>query len=244
MLNTALSDIRKMLKSYVGDSRTVGSQQDSTYDSLLASKQSLLAAEFDFAFLEDRWDVAALAATRYYLMPSVDVDGNSFTLDISREFKVYSLFNRVYHRLEYGISMENYNWLNSDLGLGVDPAQRWRWIQNSAVPSQRFEIWPMPMTSGVQTIRFVGSRKLNPLVSDTDKADLDDELLALSVAVDLLLKKEGREAQTRAIDAQRRLAQLRSAYPQKQPVPAIFGGGDDGEERQRLAGIKIVAVAS
>ena len=239
-LNTTLAELVLMLKSEIGDSLVAGTQKDPTYKRLLATKQKLLAAEFDFPYLEDRWDVAAPAGSRYLTIPAADVLGVAYSIDFTRPMVVTRLWNRKYEPLEYGIGTDEYNVYNSDLLDQTDPFQRWRWLQasNLATPNpvitQRFEVWPINATA--QTIRFSGQRLLSPLLVDSDKADVDDLVLVLSCAVEILTRSKQQDAQLRLQNALKRLQQMRAAYPEQEDQPAVFGGMRqfDREWRRRV----------
>lgn len=246
-LNTSLSELVSMLKSEIGDSLVAGTQKDPTYKRLLATKQKLLVAEFDFPYLEDRWDVVVTAGSRYLTIPTANVLGVAYSIDFSRPIVVERLWNTRYEELIYGIGSREFNTFNSDLAEQSDPIQKWRWSQysNLASPnptiSQRFEVWPLPTTE--QTIRFTGQRLLSPLVVDSDRADIDDLLLVLSCAVEILLRSKQQDAQARLQNAIKRLQQIRAAYPEPEDRIAVFGGSRnfDWEWRRRLP---IIAVAS
>ena len=235
-LNTPLSTLVVMLKAEVGDSLVAGTQQDATYKQLLAIKQKLLVAEFDFPYMEDQWDVPAPAGSRYLTLPSTDVLGQSYAMEFNRPLKVMRYYNLRYEEIEYGIGPDQYNYRNSDRGESVDPIQRWRWIQYSNPQSpptvlQKFEVWPINNVE--QTIRFYGQRALNPLVVDTDRADVEDLLLVLSVAVEILSRSKQADAPLRLQNAAKRLHQMRSAYAEQRDEPAIFGGRGEWSERRR-----------
>jgi len=352
-LGTPLSTLREMLKAQCGDSLVVGTQKDTTYNQLLSSRQKLFASEFDWAFLEDEWDVAVPAGSRYLTWPTVDVHGNTIALDRTRPFWAEVLYNQRYNELQYGVDSTEYNHLNSDLGQVSDPIQRWRFVDDLnivvptnaqvttgitgvltgtfqwaisfvttygetpkglevgfafttqkanlydipiatgaaapfvtarklyrtkaggsvfyylttlsdnvtttytdnaadvtltvayAVPSPvripRIEVWPMNSTA--QTIRLTGQRELNDLVVDTDTADLDDELLTLSVAIDILSRSRKADAEIKLQMASRRLQQIRSGLPEREHDKCIFGGSPLSRDRELRRLVPVVLTA-
>jgi hypothetical protein len=95
-------------------------------------------------------------------------------------------------------------------------------------PASFFELWPIPQTA--QTIRFTGQRSLNPLVLDTDQADLDDILLIKGVAAQELARRESSDASMVAQQFSQRLALLRLAGPS---APSVWVNGEMSETRTR-----------
>lgn len=226
-LNTTLANLVLMLKAEVGDSLVAGTQKDATYKYLLATKQKLLAAEFDIPYLEDRWDVPAPAGSRYLTLPAADYRGKAYSIDFTRPLRVYRYWNIKYEELRYGIGIPEFNYLNPDIPQALDPIQKWQWWQTSDLAvgptvAQQFEVWPVNVTA--QTVRFIGQRLLSPLLVDADKADLDDLLLVFSVAVEILERSKQADAPLRLQNASRRLKQIRAGYAEVEDRPAVFGG--------------------
>lgn len=243
-VGTSLGQLLVMLKSHIGASLQAGTQMDTQFGQLLADAQQLLTAEFNFPYLEDRWDVSAPPGSRYLDFPTVDILGDTYDIDPTRPIKAEVFYNQRYQDLDYGISSEEYNYLNPDLLEVVDPIQRWRWLnyKQGAVLKRRLEVWPMNSTA--QVLRFTGQRTMNPLQATTDRAELDDELLVLTVAVDILSKSKQGNAQIKLQGAQRRLQQLRSSLPEREGEQCVFGGGDTdymSREARRLVPIVLVA---
>ena len=91
----------------------------------------------------------------------------------------------------------------------------------------------MPSSNG-QKIRFKALKKLDPLVAVTDTAELDDNLIVLFAAAEVL-------ARTKAADAQAKLAQANTHYARLKGKGVkydrfIYGGGLDRGERLRIIG--------
>lgn len=189
---------------------------DSTYKVLLASKQKLLSAEFAFPFLEHRWAVSILTATRTYSFPTTTTEGATYSIDLERDQRAYISWSNKWIEVDYGISEDDYNLVNPDLDSRLDPVRRWRYLDQST-----FEVWPKPASA--QTFRFVGQRALLALVANGDVADLDDELLTLSVAEDLLMKRQDASSQVLLSYAQQRLRTLKAHYPTYDRVHVMGG---------------------
>jgi hypothetical protein len=228
-----------MLKAAVGDSLSVGTQIDSTYNQLLRDKQVVLAGDYDYNFLVQRWNVTVNPGNRYLSYPTTTIDGSTANINFDRPLKLFrSWTNHWVEVLNGAGEVDEFNYLNPDTNLpawpqqALDPVQKWQMHDQT-----QFEIWPIPVT--VQTLRFVGQRTLKPLVGDTDTADLDDELLILSVAVDRLIKQKGADAQAKLATYSMRLRTLRACYPQREREVVLGGRMKDARVRRLIPIITI-----
>lgn len=229
---TPLSTLRTMLKAQLGMSLTVGTAQDAIYNQLLSDKQKWLAGEYDWPFLEDRFDINIGPNSRYLSFPTLDDEGDTTAMNLERPYKVEVFWNNLWSEVEYGIGSEEFNYLNSDqVGQVQDPIQRWRWSQEG-----KFEIWPMNSTATL--MRFTGQRNLDTLAADSDTADLDDQLIVLAVAAELLQRSKQADAATKQRLFQERLLRVRSAYPNR-PKGLTFGNPKEERGDQRLVSMKI-----
>lgn len=229
---TPLSTLRTMLKAQLGRSLTVGTADDAILNQLISDKQKWLGGEYDWPFLEDRFDVAVPGNSRYIAFPTLDDEGDTTAMNLERPYLVEVFWNNLWSKLDYGIGSEQFNYLNSDQpGQIQDPIQRWRWSQEG-----KFEVWPMP--SSQQTIRFTGQRNLDTLSADSDTADLDDQLIVLAVAAELLARAKQKDAQMKQQMYNERLLRVRSAYPTK-PQGLVFGNPKEDRGNERLVSMKI-----
>jgi hypothetical protein len=234
-----------MFKAEVGVDLNAGTGDDSLINALLADKELWLASEFDWPFLEHKFDLSINPGDRYKTLPTTESstgdEGATAAMNFDRPFKVETKFNNKWVELEYGIGSQEMNYLDSELTppQSMDPVQRWRFATNVdevANPNQ-IEIWPIPNT--VQVIRFTGQRQILTLSVDADKSDLDDLLIALFTAAEWLAKRESPEAQLKGQLAQARLNRLRGVYPQRSRK-LIMGGTEPGEVRRVVPGVVIV----
>jgi hypothetical protein len=85
-----------------------------------------------------------------------------------------------------GIGFDEYSVYDSENDVAADPALRWdiRWTGTAT----QIEVWPVP-ASDQYSMQFIGIRKLqNNLINNSDRADLDDHMLVLFAASELLPK--------------------------------------------------------
>ena len=231
---STIQDIYALLQSKVG-AQAENTSTKARYYKLIASKQQQLATRYDWPFMEVRFDAAVAANGRYVNFPSVDTQGGTLGLMHERPIRAEVFWTNKWMPLEYGIGSKEFNYLNSDqVGQRMDPIQRWRWSA-----SGQFEVWPMPTTA--QTVRFTGQRVLARLTTDGDTADLDDELLALAVAADLLVRAKQPDAGFMLQQYEQRLKEVRAAYP-TYPKKVVFGGGCDEDRHTQNRRLIPVAI--
>lgn len=224
---TALSVLYTMLQSKIG-ANTSFTATKARYYQLISDKQKWLASEYDWPFLEERFDVPIPSQSRYVSFPTMDNVGDTGAMNLERPYKVEVKWNLIWSELQYGIGSEQFNYLDSDVPGNIqDPIQRWRWSE-----ANQFEIWPINATA--QLVRFTGQRALDALVVDTDTADLDDEMLVLFVAADILMRSKQSDAQACLQQASERLRAIRASYPTK-PRGLTFGGADEYDKKRLIS---------
>jgi hypothetical protein len=186
----------------------------------------------NWPFLEDRFDISVPPQSRYLSFPTLDDEGDSTAMNMERPYIVEVFWANKWAPLTHGIGSEQFNYLNSDqAGQFQDPVQNWRWSQEG-----KFEIWPINATA--VTIRFTGQRALDTLAALSDTADLDDQLLVLAVAADMLRRSNQADADLREQQFQRRLIQIRASYPGWKSL--VFGENDlESAQTPRLVGIRV-----
>lgn len=162
--------------------------------------------------------VSTEAGQRYYDWPAA--------LDTSRSFIVWVKDGNLWERMEQGISPDHYNLHDSDAGDRSDP-ERWDWYGTG-----QFELWPVP--DEVLQVRFEGVRLPGELVDDTDALDLDDEMIALFVAAEILEEKNQKVADRKRAQANRLLGRLKAGAPSSSRRIVI--GGSDPTSMPRRGG--------
>lgn len=239
---TRLDTIRGYLLAELGDTQETNSSRDTEYNYRLSSKQKDLSLAYDWPFLEHKWDLSCTSATRYFNIPTSDIRSLSASINFERPVKVERSWNSFWNLVEYGISSDQYNYINSDASPieKLDPIQRWQLVTNPNETSNpdQIEVWPPPSTT--QTLRFTGQRVVQTLSSDTDKADLDDFLLVYFTAAEILALRNMPNAPIMLKKASDHLIKLRAGYP----APCseiIFGRHFSDYPVKRLA--PIIAVA-
>ena len=167
----------------------------------LQLKQEWFWGDFAWPHLRVDRDIDLQAGERYYDTPT--------DLDIDRISHIEVRADSMYRRLVPGIDACQYAAYDSDLDQRGWPVTRWKITEN-----EMLEIWPISNTDFNLTtldgrMRITGIRTLRPLVDDTDRADLDDQLLIKSCAADYLAATGAKDAQIKLDEANRLYVKLR-----------------------------------
>lgn len=236
MRGTQLSVLLAMLKAEMGSDTdsNVAPGADSLWMSVLGNQQKWLATEMDWPFLELRADVTLVPGTRYYNFPVIQ----GFAFDLSSEILAQCYWSTYWNDIRMGINIADFNSLNPDLNVRVDPVRAWQLYNSGAGATTQFEVWPLPATA--TQLRLTGQRVLNPLVASTDTADLDDMLIVLFTAAELLQRMNQQDAPAKLSKAQKLLARLRGGMVA--PTEIFNIGAGRGQTRRDWEGRPTVAV--
>lgn len=176
--------------------------------------QERIYDEFDWTFLKVQADKTLAAGQRYYDMPT--------NLNLERVVKVDVRHHDRWLPVERGISLDHYNSRDSDNDEREDPVTRWDVIDTG--DGEQIEVWPIPDSDGT-LLRFRGIRKLNPLVEDSDIADLDDQLIVLFAAGELLGGAKNDVAKIKLAQGAKRLETLQGRVTKTRSNSFVLGGG-------------------
>ncbi len=141
---------------------------------VIQREQERLYDEFDWPFLRVTRDIQMQAGERYYDFPD--------DMNLERVEKVDYFWGGKWLPLTRGITTDQYNTYNSDIGIAIEPAYRWDMKDTGDGP--QMEIWPIPATN-IPVVRLTGIRQLAKLMEDADRADLDDMMLVLFAASEM-----------------------------------------------------------
>lgn len=201
---TTLGEILDDLRAEVGHSLNpaLGVNTRDVLINVLRRQQKRLWEDYDWPFLRVDRDIQVQAGQRYYNLPS--------DLVFERLSKLQFKYGDRWMPMTYGIGREQLNQFDSDRDIRSWPVERWDVAENNQV-----EIWPIPtnngdLTSTDGTIRFTGIRRLNSFVADSDTADLDDQLITLYAAAEILARQKASDAQNKLAQAQQHYARLKA----------------------------------
>lgn len=194
---TQLQAIIGMVRAEAGQSTSVAAGVDNRPALIqkIQRTQELYVMAYDWPFLRDDFSVTLAANQRFYDLPSNTlVDSSVSYLDMERIELVAINYSGKPYPIDRGISFDEYAQYNSEATPPEtgSPVRRWD-IKRTSAGSEQVEVWPIP-TDNTQTLSFRGLRRLRPLVADSDVADLDDVLIALTVASEILARAGAKDA--------------------------------------------------
>lgn len=166
-----------------------------------------LAEDFDWEHLQLKRDSAVSrklmqAGSRYYNFPTA-VNPTKIT-------GAWVKWGAVWLPMDYGITYDDRTAFDPDNDSRVDPPRKWAYYGGD-----QFEVWPLPATNGTadgsNEIAFEGQKAVEDLTSDSSRLDIDDHLVVLMAATEILASHGQKEhAQVKAGAAQARLARVRA----------------------------------
>jgi|ERR1043166_3473797 hypothetical protein len=200
---STLQEIVEMTKAelLVDSDSDVASGGDSVLMMQIANQQRWLAAHYTFSDLVIRREITLAPGTRYYNFPVTEDDVQEF--DLGKKIVAECYWSHLWNLTEPGIRLRDYNALNPELNVRVDPVRRWQKYRPAGSTVPMFEVWPLP-ASGTQ-LRLTGQMHLPPLVEADDMAELDDLLLAQWTAAKLLARMKSADAPAMLAEAQKTL---------------------------------------
>lgn len=188
----------------------------------LQDQQERLYDEFDWPFLQIHPDKVMAAGQRYYDVPT--------QLNLERIQRVDIHYGGKWFPVERGISLDDYNSMDSDGAARADPVTKWDVIDTGT--GSQVEVWPVPATNG-GLLRFTGIRKLKPLVANSDVADLDDQVIVLYAAGELLGGAKNPAAQLKFEQGKHRLSTLHGRVTHNRTGSFVLGGDPDNGPADR-----------
>lgn len=194
-----LQELIAQLRAETGRSQdvSVGVDEVENLKEILRRTQEVLYDDYEWPHLRVERTVALANGQRYYDFPS--------DLDFDRIQEVKYKYNNVYTYLERGVGFDDYSIFDSNADERSSPALKWDVRDTGA--TEQLEVWPIP--NEVNTIYFRGTKKLADLIQDEDRADLDDRLIVLFAAAELLQRQKSNDAQAKLQQANNRLLILR-----------------------------------
>ncbi len=161
--------------------------------------------EVDWPHLRTEFDKILLqAGQRYYDLPTAA--SGTLTMNYERIEHIVTWYSGLPHRLERGITPEQYATYDSTTGVSADPALRYD-IRFTGTKEQ-LEIWPIPSSTNQYSVQITGIPKVTRLVNDADVLMLDDRLVVLLAASEMLESRKAGDGRSKMKAAQQRLFRL------------------------------------
>ena len=210
--NTTLQVLLNDLRSESGHaiSSALGKSTQEMMINLLNRVQRRLWEDFAWPFLQVKKDITLQAGSRYYDIPA--------GLTLERVQKASFKDGSSWQKIQYGISPSDYTIHDSDTGSRSWPIRKYE-----AYGLSQVEVWPMPSenansTTGDGLFRLEGTGNLSTFVSLDDTADLDDQLIVLFAASELLTRQKSPDAQMKGQQAQVHYQRLRARLSKTEPL--------------------------
>ena len=212
---TALSDLITQLRAEAGHSvlAAAGVDNKPALVQILNRVQEVLYDDFNWPFKTIMPFLNLTAGGRYYSLPS--------SIDFEHIVRVAVYFADQPSGIDKGISYPEYAVFDSEQDERSSPVQRWDIKYVTSV--EKLEVWPIP-DDNTQKLQFFGQQKLVKMVADGDVAMLDDSLIVLTCAAELLARQKDEDAPLKQKMAKARYNQLRALYTQSNE-PFVMGGG-------------------
>ena len=185
--------------------------------------------DYDWQFLNLTREGATVplqAGLRYYGIPE--------TVDIDSITNVYVRFGNGWSPIDYGIDHSHYSQRDSDKGERSDPVQRW-----TVANADQIEVWPIPATND-GALGFEGKRRFARLTKGGDRCLLDDNLIVLFAASEILAAHKQPDAAKKEQAASAVLTRLRANGASKKRVR--MGLGEATNSRQQPGEIRVAYV--
>lgn len=183
-----------------------GLNSDATLRQMLSRIQETEYLERDWRHMRVRRDISTVADERIYDWPA--------DLAFDRATHAWVQWGNEWRLLSPGIDESHYNHLAP--GVKQDPPRQWDRTEDNKI-----ELWPTPATA--MTFRLCGIKSLSPLVADGDTADLDDVLLYLLAAAELLALQKAPDAGAKLTAANRRRNALIGSGDKKRSYSFLSG---------------------
>ena len=208
---TSLSTLFTMLRAECGHSTSVAAGIDNEASLLqkLQRTQIMLYDEYDWPFMMNEWGIAMQAGVRYYDFPTEAGFPGLTVINLEGTVEAWIDYSGRPIKLDRGIGQRQYAQYNSNASSPdqADPVRRWD-IKRSTDQKEQIEVWPIP-ASNTNILWLAGKKKLRPLVQASDVCDIDDQLIVLTAAAEILARQKAADAPKVEAAATARLKQLK-----------------------------------
>lgn len=188
---------------------------------LIKRHYAMLAEDYDWEHLQLKRDSTTArktmeAGSRYYDWPA--------TINPLKITKAWVKWGNIFLPMFYGIAFDSYNSIDSDTNTNRrDPVTHWDFYGGD-----QFEVFPIPATDGADAgyqVAFEGQKAVEALTADTSRLDMDNHVVTLFVAGEILMENgKEKSAQLKLSAATDRLRTLRANLSDKRRIQIGLGG--------------------
>ncbi len=200
---TQLLSLVAQLRAETGRTQNVavGVDEVENLKEMLRRVQEQLYDDYPWPHLRIQSTVPLLDAGRYYDFPT--------DMNMDRIERVALKYGGTYYKIDRGIDFSDYSIYDSNADTPVEASPAQKWDIRFTDTEEQIEIWPIPNEDDVQTLYFFGTKNLSALTEEADTADLDDRLIVLFAAAELLARQGSKDANAKLELAKARLMTLR-----------------------------------
>lgn len=226
--NTQLLSLVAQLRAETGRTQNVavGIDEADNLKEMLRRVQETLYDEYEWPHLRVEKKIDLAAGQRYYDMPA--------GLDFDRIEDIKLQYNSVYQEIERGIEFHDYSTFDSNATTPERSSPALKWDIRNTGASEQIEIWPIP-SDNTQDLYFFGTKTLGALIQESDTADLDDRLIVLFAAAEILARQKSNDAQAKLELANKRLRTLMKNSVKKRRVSQVGLGSWNRRSRGRIS---------
>lgn len=223
---TQLLSLIAQLRAETGRTQNVavGVDEAENLKVILQRTQELLYEEYEWPHLRIQRTIDLVAGQRHYDFPT--------DLNFDRIQDVKLKYNGVYVDIDRGILLEDYSIYDSNADTPERSFPTLKWDIRNTGSSEQLEAWPIP--SQAAKLYLFGTKNLGDLIQEADTADLDDRLIVLFAAAEILARQKSNDAKNKLSQAERRLAMLRrNSQSDSKTVQIGLGNRDRQTNRGR-----------
>lgn len=208
---TSLTQLLVMLRAEAGHSTSVAAGIDNQASLIqkLQRTQIMLYDEYDWPFMMSEWSIQMQAGQRYYDFPQETGFPGLTVINLEGIVEAWIDYSGRPIRLDRGIGQYQYAQYNSNAPTpdSADPVRRWD-VKRPVDAKEQIEVWPIP-ASNTNIVYLKGKKVLRPLIAASDVADLDDQLIVLTTAAEILARQKAADAPDVKAAAAARMKQLK-----------------------------------
>lgn len=209
MIGNTLGEVIEMVRdeARLSTNTSRGTDNLANIKRLIKRHYQMLLDDYDWQHLEIK-----RADSQKILLPNSSVYDFPEKLNTERIAQAWVYYGSQWVPMEYGISFEEMNCQNTDDGDGSTWPEHWDFSGD-----KQFEVWPMP-SSGDVRVGFDGQRKAAPIVNNDSIIELDDIMISLFVAAEILAANSQKDAAIKLKAADNRLLQMRRGKADKRRI--------------------------
>jgi hypothetical protein len=224
--NQTLDRIVQLVRAEAGHftSASAGINMDETIRVAVSRTYEALAREHDWPHLIETFEIPLAAGQFAYGIPA-GADPDRLIADDAHAYYVSD-------KRRYPVCCEDITWQHKNerdptvLAERLDPVRIW-----TRAPDDRIEVWPTPATDNNGTLYLKAHRLVTPLVAGADLCRLDDRMVSLFVAAEMLGADRGRP---KLSQAQALLGNLKGSLNPRRSFNMLGSDGRDGPAPRRV----------